>query len=693
MDEFTRKFLDDFESAGKERDVSQWRKIWEDLKMSRACSASSESSDSCWLVGCLEEWNEALVNHLIVLTESSPGKICLTSGAAVAPIYPDKLYRLEEIACITGWLLKVHPCIETLQVGREGAQNYTSAIGRSDSYPLRDPPPSIESTSDVRHISGEGTIWKYWETLLDAIGPIKKLESLTLRDIDWTHTSAYTLSWLLEVNKDSLRKVHLEKFVVSQEQPLMPPDALMDSIRWCPNLEELVYKVNLGEDGLKSLARFLRSNQTLKKFWLAPEKQVQTAFCDFMSKNKTLTELQFTACDEKEGRTTNDVLKAVEKHDVLERLTIEGPLKTSNEQQLKSLISNNRSIRSLKILKVTISPEFGKLIADGLSKNMTLECLDLSECEGVPESCLTFCAALTRNACSVKFSSLDPRILNSPMVRENQGDQQHSAALKETRQKLARKLQEKNLYGHVQLEWTDYDASGLAAALGSRPMDLELDTAKLTQENFASLCEDLCSSPRVRSLTVLSKNKPEYVKALSDALEQNASLKSVKLIEDSESCGFAAKVAEGLRYNATVTYLKIYCRYMRREDAKLLSDVIASNRSLNDVDLTVTNPFAMDFDCTDILTQGVAKNQFITSFYITVFPSIQIIAPVVRNNAFLNHAARFVLGRDTGKQCTDAFKLFQAQPSLIVRVKEASGMSDEEAKAAVMSAARQIRSG
>lgn len=690
MDEFTRKFLDDLESAGKERDVSQWRKIWEDLNMSRACSASSESSDSCWLVDCLEEWNKSLVNHLIVLTESSPGKICLTSGAAVAPIYPDELYRPEEIACITGWLLKVHPCIETLQVGREGAQNYISIRGHSDSYPLRYPPPSIESTSDVRHISGEGFSWEYWETLLDAIGGIKKLESLTLRAINGTHTSADSLATLLEVNKDSLRKVHLEELVFLPEQHWMPPDALMDSIKWCPNLEELVYKVDLGEDGLNSLARFLRSNQTLKKFWLAREKQVQTAFCDFMSKNKTLTELQFTACDDES--TTNDVLKAVEKHDVLERLTIEGPLQTSNERQLKSLISNNRSIRSLKILKATISPEFGKLIADGLSKNMTLECLDLSECKVVPESYLPFCAALTRNACSVKFSSLDPRILNSPMG-ENQGDQQHSAALKETRQKLARKLQEKNLYGHVQLEWTDYDASGLAAALGSRPMDLELDTAKLTQENFASLCEDLCSSPRIRSLTVLSKNKPEYVKALSDALEQNASLKSVKLIEDSESCGFAAKVAEGLRYNATVTYLKIYCRYLRREDAKLLSDVIASNRSLNDVDLTVTNPFAMDFDCTDILTQGVAKNQFITSFYITVFPSIQIIAPVVRNNAFLNHAARFVLGRDTGKQCTDAFKLFQAQPSLIVRVKEASGMSDEEAKAAVMSAARQIRSG
>lgn len=666
--------VDASESSETNRDVLEWIKIWDDLEMSRACSASSESSDSCWLVGCLEEWNKALVNHLIVLTESSPGKICLTSGAAVAAIEEYKeLYRLEEIACITGLLLKAHPCIETLQVGREGAPNLIPTLGPSDSYQdviL----PDIESTSDVRHISGEGTGEGYWATLLDVIGPIKKLESFTLRDSGRTYTSADKFAKLLADNADSLRKVHVETFVGPLGQREMFPDALMD----CRNLEELVYKVDLGANGLKILAGFLRSNQTLKKFWLAREKQVQTAFCDFMSENKTLTELQFTACGDES--TTNDVLKAVEKHDVLEHLTIEGPLWISNVRQLKSLISNNRSIRSIKILEVTISPECGKLIADGLSKNMTLECLDLSECNVDPESYLTFFGALTRNACSVKFSSLDPRILNSPMGRD----------LKETRQTLARKLQEKNLYGHVQLEWTDYDASGLAAALHSRPMDLELDTAKLTQENFASLCEALCSSLHVRSLTVLSKNKPEYVNALSDALEQNASLKSVKLIEDSESCGFAAKVAEGLRYNATVTYLKIVCPIMRREEAKLLSDVIARNRSLNDIDLVVTDLIPVDRDCTDILTQGVAENPFITTFYITGACRTQIIAPVVRNSVHLNHAVRFVLGRDTRKLCTDAFKRFQNQPSLIVRVKEASGMSDEEAKAAVKSAAVEV---
>lgn len=678
------------ESAGTKRDVSQRRKIWEHPEMSRACSASSESSDSCWLVGCLEKWNEALVNHLIVLTESSPGKICLTSGAAVAPIEFEQLYCPDEIAHVTGWLLRRHRCIETLQVGREDAPNTRSMLLQRSPEHVR--APSINSTSNVRHISGVCTTWKDLAPLLGAIGPIKKLESLSLRYTHWSHELGKMLANLLAANADSLRKIHLECVLYPCSKGNMGSDALIDKIKCCLKLEELVYKENVGTEGLEILAGFISSNQTLKKFWLAPERQVQIAFCDFMSENTTLTELQFKECND-EG-TTNDVLKAVEKHDVLERLTIEGLSETSNARQLKSLISNNRSIRSLKILKATISPVFGKLIADGLSKNMTLECLDLSECSVFPESYPTFRKALTTKAGSVKFPSLDPPLLNSAMGRKYQGDQQHSAALKETRQTLAPKLRKKDLYVHVQVKWTDCHASGFAASLPFFSIDLEVDTAKLTPENFAPLCEALSSSLLVRSLTVLlSKDKTEYLEALSDALAKNASLKSVKLIDHSKSCGFAVKVAQGLQSNATVTYLKIVCRGMRREEAELLSDVIARNRSLNDIDLVLTDLDPVDRVCTDTLTQGVAKNPFITSFYITGACRIQIIAPVVRKSVFLNLAVRFVLRRDTGKLCNDAFKLFQAQPSLIVRVKEASGMSDEEAKAAVMSAARQIWSG
>lgn len=126
---------------------------------------------------------------------------------------------------------------------------------------------------------------------------------------------------------------------------------------------------------------------------------------------------------------------------------------------------------------------------------------------------------------------------------------------------------------------------------------------------------------------------------------------------------------------------------MNAENAELLKSVIADSKSLNTVNLS--GSMSLGAESAYILSQAASQNQFITTFgvggVLKGYTWTAFNAPLLRNNARLNRAARFVLRRNTGKACAEAFELFQAQPSLMERVKEASGMSDRDAEAAVMS--------
>lgn len=102
----------------------------------------------------------------------------------------------------------------------------------------------------------------------------------------------------------------------------------------------------------------------------------------------------------------------------------------------------------------------------------------------------------------------------------------------------------------------------------------------------------------------------------------------------------------------------------------------------------------LDAETMDILSQGMIENRFITSFDLRFVVQgthqTAFMTALTRNNVRLNRAARFVLGRNRGKLCAEAFELFESQPSLVARVMEASGMSGIDAQAAVRSAKRFI---
>ncbi|KAH9380441.1 hypothetical protein HPB48_020004 [Haemaphysalis longicornis] len=260
---------------------------------------------------------------------------------------------------------------------------------------------------------------------------------------------------------------------------------------------------------------------------------------------------------------------------------------------------------------------------------------------------------------------------------------------------LSRTLNENNLYGRVQLEWTDHDVTGLAASLLLQPtqcsIDLELTTETLSCASFQYVCKALSSSHLARSLTVyLSKVMPGHLESLSDALKKNVSLKGLKLIEEAhESRGSAVRAADGLRFSTSVSNLEIKCiSGMELDDVRRLKYLIAEARSLNAIEISSTFRFYSSYAY--ILSEGVLCNPFITSFRVSpgfvANPDTEFNEPLIRNNARLSRAARFVLRRNTGKLCAEAFELFRSKASLIERVKAVSGMSDSDAEAAVKSA-------
>ncbi|XP_077530439.1 uncharacterized protein LOC144142660 isoform X2 [Haemaphysalis longicornis] len=640
----------------KKMNIRRWKEKWPHLDLLRDCTASS---DSCWLCDDLQEWNAVLDTFLIDLHEPQPGKICL----AIIPGSPST-YRNDphDTAFLTVWLLRKHRCIETLELYESGPLKKVAV-----------PKDVARFVTNLRHVSIEGGAPANWCRLLDAIGPIYRLESLRLVGFDVNYALAAKLDELLSANANSVRKVHIVGLFTDSRIS----DDLMRGISNCRNLRYLGVFCGLGPRGREGLALCLRFNTTLEKFCLNHDQDVEEAFCDFMRPNMTLKELTYWCrCD---GRI-QDVLRAVEKDHVLEHLAVKCVRLNSGsqrvmEQGLRSLLLKNKSLSSLELEGCHISGQFGKLIAGGLRGNKTLERLDVSACRVDFQAVQSLCEALTQNTCSVKFGSLEA----SPLEREA----------------LARTLNENNLYGRVQLNWTDYDAEGLAASLLLQPpqrlVDLELNTGDLSDASFASVCKALSSSHRVSSLKVhLSRVTPECVDSLCEALKKNVTLQHVKLVEGlGVSGGSAVRVAMGLRSNLSVWHLEMKCISVGAVEAELLKSLVLESQRLNLIDLSLKLA-ELTPHCMDILSRGMVENRFINSFHISFVQQgadqTAFNDALMRNSVCLNHAVRFALRRNTGKMCAEAFELFEAQTSLVARVESAAGMSETEAKAVVQAA-------
>ncbi|KAH9380293.1 hypothetical protein HPB48_011283 [Haemaphysalis longicornis] len=184
------------------------KKKWPNLDMRRECS---QSPDSCWLCDRLPEWNAALRIYSIFLTESLPGKIFLTVHGTPPATDTQQDCHLEDRAAMIAWLLRKHRCIETLKLG-EGNEPGKLCMGVDHIGSFGNvavPNPVANLKTNVRHIIIANRAPDKWDSLLDAIGPIEELESLTLLGVCASPTSARKLAKLLEDNANSVRKVYV----------------------------------------------------------------------------------------------------------------------------------------------------------------------------------------------------------------------------------------------------------------------------------------------------------------------------------------------------------------------------------------------------------------------------------------------------------------------------------------------------
>lgn len=537
-------------------DERRWKEKWPHLDLLRDCT---DSMDSCWLCDELQEWNAALKAFQIDIQEPLPGKLALAIIPEGPPVHQDDP---DDTAFLWIWLLRKHRCIETLKLHGSSFRNNVAVPDLVDGV-----------ASNLRHISIEAKGLADWSSVLDAIGPINNLQSFTLTGYGVTKDFLVRLVELLSANANSLRKVHVGcwfplRFGLDDEG--YKKRELMSVISSCRDLTSFEFPAMFILTETESLAMLLRSSRTMKKLWLYHSLAIEEAFCDFMRTNTTLTELRYSC--QYAGRI-NEVLSAVENDNTLEHLMIDYGNNYVGDtilmaQGLRSLLSNNRRLRTLKLEGVLFHDSVGELLAEGLSENETLECLDASKCSVFFNAVQPLCHALTINKmCSVNLRYVEA----SPLQREA----------------LARTLREGNLYVRVQVNWTDFDATGLCAALQqptARSIDLVLDTVDLSSASFASLCQALSSSRLVYSLAVYlsSDTTPEHVDSLSDALKKTLSLRSVVLIEDGKKDqGFAVRAAQGLRSNTSVTHLEIACKGLNAENAQLLRSVMAESQSLN----------------------------------------------------------------------------------------------------------------
>lgn len=171
------------------------------------------------------------------------------------------------------------------------------------------------------------------------------------------------------------------------------------------------------------------------------------------------------------------------------------------------------------------------------------------------------------------------------------------------------------------------------------------------------------------------------------------SLKSVSLDESYNSPDSALLAAMDFCANTIVKTLTINCYELDSLCALNLGRLIAENDNLNSVELNCNRPLTRQ--SMDHLTRAVVENWFILDFTINANKPARsmagILAALRRNRMCLHRAICFVLGRNRGKRCAEAFELLSSKASLIAKVVTTSGVTEAEAKAAVEAAKRFIR--
>lgn len=659
--------------------MEHWREKLSALDLVRKCLVPA-SEDSCWLCDDLVAWNAVLHPLQLHLAEKTLGVLCLYKMKT-----SDDYQKLDtgyHSTFFTVWLPKKHKCVQEVKF-YGGCLHFKMATIFDTVAPL--------SPSNLRHISIEAVTSLSCALLLDVLDPLKQLEELKLSDIAVTDSLSSKLARLLVTNADTLREFHLSRVRI----PCNNANILVRCISKCKKLKDLSFDGTLSSAGLRDLTTLLNSAETLEKLSLSVEQSwgvsngeernyeksnegMLAAVGDLVRRNTILTELRFCG---HQGLLV-DVLNALESNDALRCLTIdilESDLMDHGlifAEALKSMLTKNKGLCSLCLVDFQIDYNIAVLMSEGLQANTTLGCLDLTS---------SFLSSLALGAlCSVLRAN---RTLRSLKVGSFWVDTSESMGLA--------KLQS---YGRLHMVWHPWNSPGLSSALLEplvHPTELSLDTLLFSEEAFSAVCNEVTSSVDLEKLTVSFCNSSSaHLESLCEALKMNKSLKYVALHEDTTSLHAAATAARSLCSNKVVIQLQVLCNRVDETSASMFASLLLANESIQKVQIESARELTQV--CKDMLSQALSQNQFITSY--SVFDgrqdssSVTVEAALQRNITHLHRAARFVLGKNTGKVCAEAFEHLRSKSQLLGCVMSVSDMSESEAKAAVKSAGLYVHS-
>lgn len=670
-------------------DVRDWKDALLRLDVNRECTAGT-SDDCCWLCDCLPDWNCVLNALGLDLAEPQPGKLCLSTQVAEGTF--DMGNAPFSTADFIVWLPRKHWCIEALKLGAGDLSCPTIVVPDSVAGRL----PKLRSIV----VSGR-TNPRHWSVILGALGPVEHLEELQV-SVFIDDDLALRLARLLVTSAGSMKRVDLSQGPAYSEES----DMLMCGISKCRKLRELRFCASFNLTGLADFTGWLQETETLEVLCIVEDpgdpddpafddsdmeidteennEAVVAAVVDLLRKNTSLKELRYQCywCSR-----LGNAFKALETNTVLRCLEIVGSdfdhfhIDSRMGVVLNSMLVKNEALKSLTLENCTMSEGAAMLIASGLCGNRTLEVFDVSSCDLDFWVIQVLCSTLKENTTlhSLRLGSFRA----SPIRRELLSDE----------------VRANGWYKRLHMAWVEWDVPGLKVALGDLllcPSDLQLSTRDFSTESFATLCDALSSSLHVQSLAIsFIEVVPVHVTLLYLMLSRNKSLKKVFLEDGRGERSYLGAISHGLCFNESVTELTVKCDTVTALFAETFASLLRTNETLSKV--VVMCDYGFDLDLVRPLSEGLLLNKVITDFSILEGKDRDCStkwsrSALQQNRSCLHRAVRFVLRKNVGKVCAEAFEHFDKKPSLVPCIMSTSGMSRAEAESAVKGARRFILS-
>ncbi|KAK8777730.1 hypothetical protein V5799_020921 [Amblyomma americanum] len=633
---------------------------------------SSGPLDRCGLISELQSWNRVLYGLNYELTETRPGKLRLR----YAPHDPVEKWQTNaasmhsEAAFLISWLVEHHSCIDDL-----GITSIESNAKDSAPLRLRRPPGKDIRCLDISLCKSDGPSLYLVKEDVDGL---RGIERLHISDSDATlESSAVTL---LRNNSSSLGFVQLSYTNLSRD--------VIDALQQLEKCESLtvVCCTREGDDTISesnTVASILRSSAALKTFTFAGDRDEEWNFSsisDALETCVTLTAFDLTAIAVGESSSPRELFAALLGHTRLRKLRVEiRAIDASCGETLEWALSSNTWLVDLHLAGYV--DDYCLIhIAEGLSQNITLEKLDLSEAVLNVGGALLLCDALRTN-----------KTLKKLMLPDYWDPEEEKKA-------LAEKLKHGDFYRRVRLPiLEECDLLALSTRLGcptTCPDELtDIEFCSISEATLKLFFDALASSSCVQAFSVSIEENPQAkIALLCDMLVANRSIKSLNIALMRDSWLVIQQLLNAIQANENISKLKISVSGAKMGAASAVSEFIARNRTITTFMLWMGG-LSRD-DLVEEIARGMLTNRTIVEhgdggaawegFSYPIFEALQ------RNRVALNRAADFVLGiRDS--RCAEAFEIFSRTSRLIALVMETSGQNEREAVHAIASADKFLR--